>query len=277
MTFRTSGHVVLCLLPVAVSLARPVHAQPRSPADYAAAEQRLAELYSLDRVAKERIEVRWDDLQGMATPLSYRVPIQACHHPDMVFLQPDLSIALGREPDALGLGFAAGAPAQLPDMWKVTRGLRDGCLPIVESRWSVGPVEIVQTAFAILPGDAEVVTGKETQYVIVRMAVANKDTSPLQVPLYAMIGKMDGSQNVMYAPFLAPVSRWQTAPPGCGAAGRGPDDRRPDAARLSLQRSDGGHVPRDARQRAAECGIARSAHQLPPVRPAAQSGRDADR
>jgi hypothetical protein len=219
MSHRKSGCVVLCALIATASALQPARAEPTSLADYAAAERRLAEVYSLNRVAKDRIDVRWEDLQGMASPLSYRVPIQASHHPEVVFVQPDLSISLGREPDALGIGFAAGTPAQLPDMWKVTRKLHDSYLPIVESQWSVGTIEIVQTALAILPRNADVVTGKETQYIVVRMTVMNRGASLREVPLYVLVGKMGGSQNVMYSPFLAPVSRWQTPPLGIALQG----------------------------------------------------------
>ena len=80
----------------------------RTPADYAAAEKRLAETYSLDRVAKQRIEVRAEDLAGMATPLAQHVPIQACHYPEIVFVHPDLSLSIGCEPGNFGIGVALG-------------------------------------------------------------------------------------------------------------------------------------------------------------------------
>ena len=188
-------------------------------ADYAKAARRLAETYSLERVARERIEVRWDDLLGMATPLSYRVPVQACHHPNLVFVQPDLSIALGPAPDALGFGFAVGVPAQLADIWQVTRRLRKDYQPIVESQWSTGPITLGQTAFTVLPNDPATVTGREPQYVVVRMSVRNRETAPRDTPLYLIIGRMGGSQNAAYRPFLAPVSRWQTPPLGITADG----------------------------------------------------------
>ncbi len=191
----------------------------KTAAEYAAAAKRLAETYSLDRVAREHVEVRYEDLLGMATPLGYRVPIQSGNHPMVVMVQPDLSIVLGDEgPDTLGLGFALGTPAQLPDMWKITRSLRDGYLPIVESRWNVAGMTVTQTALAILPRAAAAVTGKEMQYVVVRMTVANPGTAPREAPFYVLLGKMGESPNVNYAPFLAPASRWQG--PALGIAAR---------------------------------------------------------
>ena len=191
----------------------------RQRAAYQAASARLAETYSLDNVAKERVEVRWQDLLGMATPLSYRVPVQACHHPNLVFVQPDMSIALGPAADALGFGFAIGTPARVPDFSKVTRRLRDDYLPIVQSEWSDGAITLAQTAFAWLPGAEAVVTGSEPQYVVVRMSVTNTGAKSQDVPLHLLIGRMGGSQNACYGPFLAPASRWQTPPLGIVAQG----------------------------------------------------------
>lgn len=212
---------------ISSSGARADENRDQQRAAYAAAARQLAEKYSLARVAQNRVEVCWEDLLGMATPLSYRVPIQTCHHPDVVFVQPDLSIALGRDPSSLGLGFALGSPAQLPDMWKVTRKLCNGYLPIVESQWNVGSIIMTQTAFAVLPRDTDVVTGKESQYVVVRMTVNNKGTATQTVPFYVIVGRMKDCQNVFYGPFLAPVSRWQTPSLGITAdAGTLVIDRR---------------------------------------------------
>jgi hypothetical protein len=180
----------------------------RTPAEYAAAAKRLAEQYSFARVAQERFEVQWDDLVGVATPLAQRVPIQTCHHPEAVLVHPDLSLSIGFSPSGFGIGFAVGHPAQFPDMWKVTRRLRGDYLPIVESEWTAGFLTVAQTAFAILPRDREVVTGKETQYVVVRLVVGNTNATPCDTPLYVLIG--DAARDAGYGPFVTPLGRWQT-------------------------------------------------------------------
>jgi hypothetical protein len=41
-----------------------------------AAYDQLKNRYSLERVAQEEIEVQWEDLLGMASPLSKQIPIQ---------------------------------------------------------------------------------------------------------------------------------------------------------------------------------------------------------
>ena len=192
----------------------------RQRLNYQAEAKRLAENYSLERVARERIEVGWENLLGMATPLSFRVPIQACHHPDLVFVQPDMSISLGVLPESLGIGFALGGhepkagPPQLPDFMKVKQRLRHDYQPIVESQWVSGPLKVTQTAFAILPNDLAVVSGKETQFVVIRITVKNESTTPRKASLYLLVGKMGGTQNANYGPFLGPISRWQTPPLG---------------------------------------------------------------
>ena len=60
-----------------------------------------------------------------------------------------------------------------------------------------------------LPGDEEVVTGTEMQYVVIRVAVANTGETPTTTCLRLLLGSAVDSQNVNYAPFTAPVSRWQ--------------------------------------------------------------------
>ena len=155
------------------------------------------------------MEVAFDDLLGLSRPLTQRVPIQARTHPDIVFVHPDLSVTLGNAPQALVLGFAIGTPATLPGIDGPEHRLRKGYLPIVESAWKLGPLRLVQTPFVTLPGDEEVVTGTETQYVVIRVAVANTGETPTTTSLRLLLGSAADSQNVNYAPFTAPVSRWQ--------------------------------------------------------------------
>jgi len=203
---------VLCVFP-ALLLVLTVAAQGAVEIDkarYQAAYERLTQEFSLERVAEKKIEVGFDDVSGMATPLSVRVPIQALHHPDLVFVQPDLSISLGTSDDALGVGFALGNPPVFPNILRVERSLEKGYLPIVRSSHKTGNVKLTQTAFSILPSDKAVVTGEEAQYVIVRIAVKNEGKSEAALPLWLLIGKMNGSQRALYEPFLAPLSRWQT-------------------------------------------------------------------
>jgi hypothetical protein len=207
------ARIVPCMLLLSIATL-VVGGEARSATEYAAAEKRLAKTYSFDRVAKEHIEVRWDDLRGMATPLARRVPIQACHHPQVVFIHPDLSLTIGctaRDPSAFGIGFALGKPAQLPNMWKVSRRLHGDYMPIVESQWQIGPITIIQTALAILPTGREVITGTETQYVVVRLAVGNSSDAACQTPLYVMVGAASRDKDACgYGPFLTPIGRWQT-------------------------------------------------------------------
>ncbi len=176
--------------------------------------QRLRSELSLDRVERERREVGWDDLAGLPPPFCKRVPLQVRYHPDVVFAQPDLSIALGRASDALGIGFALGAPARLPDMHDVTRRLHKGYQPILESEWRSGPLVLRQMAFCTLPADEETTTGRETQYLVVRMTVTNASDAPQDTALLLLVGRLGGSQDTNYEPFAAPVSRWQTPPLG---------------------------------------------------------------
>lgn len=175
----------------------------------AATVARLRDQYSFDRVAKERIEVRWQDLLGIPTPFTQRVPIQVCHHPAIVMVHPDLSITLGRKRDSLVLGFALGSEAEMPDMLRVRRQLRAGCLPIVESRWDQRPITIEQTAFCILPNDARVETGREVEYLVVRMKLTNTGSQPHETTLLALIGQALGTQRTNYRPFVPSTRRWQ--------------------------------------------------------------------
>jgi len=172
---------------------------------------RLAERFSLDRVAREHIEVTWDDLVGLGAPITKRVPIEARHHPDVVFVQPDLSVSLGTSDTSLGLGVGVGDPPRLPEVREPTLRLRDGYLPIVESEWRPGSLVVRQTAFCLLPDDDEVVTGREAQYLVMRLVVRNAGTAPSRADLAPMVGRMGGSQNTNYGPFLAPATRWQGA------------------------------------------------------------------
>ncbi len=181
----------------------------KAKAQVAAVVERLRETYSFDRVEKEHIEVRWQDLQGIPTPLTQRVPLQACHHPAIVMVHPDLSITLGRKDDSLVLGFALDEEAALPDMYRVSRHLRREYLPIVESRWEQGPLVVEQTAFCILPDDEQVVTGTEMQHLVVRMKVANTGDKPVRSALLAIVGKAMGTQRTNYRPFLPSLGRWQ--------------------------------------------------------------------
>ena len=116
------------------------------------------------------------------------------------------SVTLGNSPQALVLGFAIGTPATLPGIDGPKHRLRKGYLPIVESAWDVGPLRLAQTAFATLPGDEDVVTGTETQYVVIRMAVTNTGETPTKASLRLLLGLAAGSQNVNYAPFGAGVA-----------------------------------------------------------------------
>jgi hypothetical protein len=182
----------------------------RERAKYEAAFERLGREYSLDRVAREHREVSWKDLQGGATPLSQLVRVQERYHPSHVYVQPDLSIALDLR---IGLGFAVGSPAKLPDFDDVTRKLLDGYLPIVESRWHSGDLTVDQTAFAFLPHDDEVVSGRETQFAVVRMGLTNRSDSPHTTSLLAVVcPKLEGTQTMMYASYKAPATRWRQDP-----------------------------------------------------------------
>jgi len=199
--------------------ARAVGADLESRVARQQALERLKTELSLERVAQEHREVGWDDLAGLPPPFTKRLPLQARFHPNVVFAQPDLSLALGRANDALGFGFALGDPARLPDMVEVTRRLDGGYRPILESEWRSGPLLLRQTAFCLLPSDEETTTGRETQYVVVRMTVTNTGDAPQDTALALLVGRMGGSQNTNYEAFTASVSRWQTPPLGLSADG----------------------------------------------------------
>ncbi len=171
--------------------------------------RRLLERFSLEGVAREHIEVTWEDLDGPGVPITKRVPIEARHHPDIVFVQPDLSIALGNDDAALGFGLALGAARRMPRVGEPTLRLKDGYLPIVESEWRVDSLVLRETAFCVLPADDEVTTGREPQYLRVRLTLTNEGTAPAESEAALLIGRMHGSQNVNYGPFLAPETRWQ--------------------------------------------------------------------
>lgn len=190
---------------------KPFAGQPaRSRAEYQAAFERLGREYSLDRVAREHEEPSWKDLQGGATPLSQLVRVQERYHPSHVYVQADMSIALDL---AIGLGFAVGSPATLPDYDKVTRKLVKGYLPIVQSQWLAGDIMVEQTAFAFLPHDEEVVSGRETQFAMVRMQLTNRSASPKATSLLAIVcPKLKDTQTMMYASYKAPAARWQQDP-----------------------------------------------------------------
>ena len=175
---------------------------------FLSAWERLLVSPTLDGVAVEQREVAWEELTGMAAPMTKRVPIQARYAAEFVHVQPDLSIALGRANDAFGVGFACGDPFELPDMYAVTRSLHRGYQPIVESTWKTAPYEVHQTALTILPRDEETVTGLEPQVAVVRMRLRNTGGEARRVPLYVLLGRMHGTQNPNYGPFLASASRW---------------------------------------------------------------------
>lgn len=188
---------------------RMAEADLRARAAEAALVKRLGETYSLDRVEKERIEVKAEDLVGLPTAFTQRVPIQACCHPDIVMVHPDLSITLGRSSDSLALGLALGDEAALPDMYQVTRRLRDGYLPIVESRYSAGSLAVEQTAFCILPDDEDVTSGREEQYAVVRLKITNTSKRSVDSGLLLMVGKANGTQRTNYRPFVPSPARWR--------------------------------------------------------------------
>ncbi len=176
--------------------------------------ERFLQSPTLDGVAEQGIEVAWDDLVGMAAPMTKRVPIQPRYSSDIVHVQPDLSIALGRANDAFGIGFACGVPFELPDMYTVTRSLYKGYQPIVLSEWKTASCVVNQTALAILPDDDETVTGLEPRVAVVRITLRNAASEPRRVPLYVLVGRMHGTQNPNYRPFLASASRWLEPPLG---------------------------------------------------------------
>jgi hypothetical protein len=186
---------------------------------YEQAWDRLNQSPTLDGVAEQQYEARFEDVTGLAAPMSQRVPIQARYYSDVVYVHPDLSIALGRQNESYAVGFAAGDPFQLPDMYAVSRTLHKGYQPAAGSRWEAFDFHIDQTAFTILPRDEETVNGNEKQYTIVRMSVRNTGVAPRLIPLYLLVGLTEGTQNTNYAPFLASASRWMTPPLGLAVDG----------------------------------------------------------
>ncbi len=88
-----------------------VRGDDRGLMGYQAAGERLQKDYNLERVAREQSKSISTPSRAWRHPSSLRVPIQVCHHPDLVFLQPDMSISLGIAKDSLGIGFALGNPA----------------------------------------------------------------------------------------------------------------------------------------------------------------------
>ena len=192
---------------------------------YQQAYERLRQEYTLERVSREKIEVTWDDLCGMDTPFTKHVPIQACYHPDVVFVHPDMSITMGgyiaeASPNSKSmhwsvcLGLALGEPARLVDMYAVTRRLRKGYLPIVESQWTDGPIKLMQTAFTFLPNDKEVTSGRETQYFVMRLQLTNTAETSQNTALFLPIGRKSESLDSLfrgggYGAFTAPMDRWQ--------------------------------------------------------------------
>ncbi|NIA14290.1 MAG: hypothetical protein GWP08_09420, partial [Nitrospiraceae bacterium] len=208
---------------------------------FESAYARLRREFTLDRVADEQIEVAWEDLVGMAAPISKRVPLQVRYHPDVVFQHPDASIALGRTNASLGLGFALAEPYALPDLYETGKSLHLGYLPIVHSRWESTPLVLEQTAFTFLPDDEETVTGRETQYLVVRIRVTNTATTPQARPLLVLIGGMEGRQNTNYDPFLGSAGSWVGKPLNLELDGR---SLLLDGNVLLVYQSDGDEVCR---------------------------------
>ena len=169
---------------------------------------------ALATVAKNRIEVTWDDVKGLCTPLAARVPVQACHSPRQVLVHPDMSVALhfyNRTPAPPVVGIALGKPDGFPDMFKVTRRLQRGYLRVVNSQWVDGDLCLRQTVFCYLPHDPKVSTGEETQYVMMRLSVKNTGNIDSEAPLFLYLG-CGGDSYVNYAPFHPLVTRWARPP-----------------------------------------------------------------
>ncbi len=185
--------------------------------------------FSLEQVARSRHEVQGEDLAGLETPLSVRVPIQSRLYPEVAFVHPDLSIALpalpvplGQRRQALALGFGMGEPARFPDWNKVTRRLRRGYQPIVESKWTPGSISVQQTAFSYLPSDQTVITGREKLFVMVRMTLINTTDLPQDTVLMLSVGRARGSQvdDLAGRIYEAPDLRWKQGPFGIRHTGR---------------------------------------------------------
>ena len=231
---------------------------------YLAACEKLKDQFSLERVAKERTEVSFGDVQGMATPWALRIPIQPLHHPEMVFVLPDLSICVGYRN---GIGLALGGPGiadmRFPKPGEITSKLRQGYQPIVESEWNVGEIKVSQTAFGVLPNDQQVTTGKEKHYVFVRLKVANTGKSARQAPLQLLTGTMNGSF-ACYGPYTSPISRWQSDALGLAMADSAITQNGRVVLTTKLQCTHAFSFQCETRQRDGEWS--RQTHQLPVVR-----------
>ena len=167
---------------------------------------------ALAKVDAEGIEVDWDDVKGLATLLMCRLPVQVCHHPHLVQAHPDMSFTLGPTPDARAIGLALGKPDGFPDMFKVKRRLHRGYLPVLESEWENDGLRLAQTVLTYLPHDRRVTTGKETQYVAMRVTVTNTGDAERKVPLFIYLGRGGSDCVAIYAPFTASATRWAEAP-----------------------------------------------------------------
>ncbi|MCC6487160.1 MAG: hypothetical protein IT364_06640, partial [Candidatus Hydrogenedentes bacterium] len=71
---------------------------------YELAWERLNQSPTLDGVAEQQYEAAFEDVTGLAAPMSLRVPIQARYYSDIVYAHPDLSIALGRANESYAVG-----------------------------------------------------------------------------------------------------------------------------------------------------------------------------
>jgi hypothetical protein len=176
------------------------------------AEQRSAKLRvpTLSRVAVERIECDWEDVCELPAPLSKRVPIQVRYHPQVVFVQPDMSVAVGADWNARVLGFGLAEPFRMPDITSVSRQLYNGYMPIVQSVWNVPEAKVTQQALAYLADGDDVTTGLEQQIVFIRLEV--KPVQPdRRIPLFVLVmfGRCEGSHLTNYQPFKPVVSRFQ--------------------------------------------------------------------
>lgn len=179
---------------------------------YLQARERLSRSLSLNSVQEKHKEVSWADVSGLASPLSKRVPIQMPFHSEVIFVQPDMSISLGREPESLGLGFALGSPFRFPDPVQVHRKLHQGYLPIVESTWTDDGLTLSQKAFTFFPETDHSIRGENDQVLGVRVTAKSKAEAVLRKSLFVFIGRMNGTQGTNYAPFLATESRWMGEP-----------------------------------------------------------------
>ncbi|MFD2332876.1 hypothetical protein ACFSR7_26765 [Cohnella sp. GCM10020058] len=157
-------------------------------AGYEVAYERLKTQLSLERTAQEKIEVSWDDLLGMATPISKQIPIQVPFHPNMVYLHPDASITVGLRSGAFALGVAGGAEPRFPDMRRTVRHLHKGYLPVIDTKWQDEKLKFKQTALCYLPNDEKVLTGKERQCLLIRLVVENTGNESSKSDLMVTIG-----------------------------------------------------------------------------------------